>query len=1311
MKRSQKTRCVCLFAAAISLTILGAQDLERSFLTPPEATKPYMYWYWLNNNVSARGITKDLEAMRAAGIGEVFIGHVVSNGLPEGDVPILSPEWWELVGFAVTEGERIGVRVSMFNGPGWSQSGGPWMTPEQSMRYLVSRETRVKGGTEFSGTVPKHEKSLQDVAVIAYPAPAHDGAVVRPQSAAASNGDKALEAIARTEEKPVQMGKEPVSIELTFDKPHSFQSLTLDFGSSRAKVTGKIEAVEGNTAVHLRDFTIYRTNLSDSMGPLVTAPFDLSFAPTSTAKIRISFTRLDVPPTLRGIRLSPAARVDFGVEKQLGRMYPEPVPPVDAFVWPAMPESAAGSAVDPARVVVLSDAMQADGTLTWSAPAGCDWIIERFTMATTGKMCGPTPPQATGLECDKMSKAAVNTHFEGMIGEILRRIPADQRKGFRRITLDSYEVGPQNWTDGMAQIFAERFGYDPTLWLAVVGGRVVGSRAQSDRFLRDWRRLVADLIAENYVGGLKEAANRHGLRTWLENYGHWGFPGESLQYGGASDDIGGEYWLWNSLGDVECRLASSTAHIYGKPVVSAEAFTSNKNFVQVPSNIKTRGDWSMTVGINHFVLHLYTHQPYDASPGIVPWFGTDFNRNSTWFRDYGAGWTDYLRRCCHLLQQGSHVADVAYFFGEDTPRMNGTLEPALPQGYDYDFINAEVLLTRARCRDGRIVLPHGQSYRVLVLPPCDTMTPELLAQIGKFVKQGLTLLGNPPLRSPSLKNYPACDRQVEKLAQELWGVNPPEKCERSVGKGRVFRGHSLEEVFARLELPEDVRCFAPHILWTHRAAAGTDIYFLSNQSEESAADIRPVFRIKGRIPELWRAEDGSRSSPAVYQRHGEGICVPLNLAPAESVFVVFRKPERALLSVTRLTRNGAEIADCTPEAAPQRSDRTEAAASSFTMAAFVQSETVIELPAESPSGVANRGQNFAAMPTHGSQWGDGHSGAGFSVGINGVVVLEHWHNAMPPVLVWKAPEPLTGLNHIAVIYDKGVPSLSVNGRHVKDGVASGQRVHPSPLTPAGFNGEAAGLRTFTHALPPDEIVALSAEKPAASWQAPTEILRTPNGALKLYAPQPGRYVATLSDTTEKEWRVPSVPRTLSLTDGPWRVRFEQREDMQCDVEWSTLADWKDSDNPIIKYYSGTAVYRRDFIWNNETDGVQVLLDLGKVREIASVRLNGEKLGILWNAPFRVDATAALVKGENRLEIRVANRWFNRFVGDAQHPDDTGANAKGRVEKWPDWVVENRDRPQSERVSFTTSRMAGRDTPLQSSGLLGDVLLIPRRVIE
>ncbi|MDD2599856.1 MAG: glycosyl hydrolase [Kiritimatiellae bacterium] len=1296
--------------AALTLNTATANSLERSFLTPPDATKPYMYWYWLNNNASAEGVTHDLMAMKAAGVGEVFIGHVVSNGIPEGNVPILSEEWWKLVSFAVTEGDRIGVRVSMFNGPGWSQSGGPWMKPEESMRYVAGRETRVKGGTTFNGRLEKVDKALQDVAVIAYPVPVADKLIVRPAKAVVSPENPELAQLARDGKKTAQLSRQPLTLELTFDQPLLLQTLTLDFGDSHAKVEGIIESISQGQATKLRDFKIFRTNLGLSMGHLVRAPFDLSFTPTLTDQIRISFTRLDSPPKVHDITLSPSAKIDFGAEKQLGRMYPEPVPPADAFIWPTMPECAPGTAVDSSSIIVLTDRLQANGNLNWEAPAGSDWIIERFNMVSTGAMCGPTPPQATGLECDKMSREAVNTHFNGMIGEFLRRIPAGNRKGFQHITLDSYEVGPQNWTDEMTPRFIEKYGYDPIPWLAVVNGRVVGTRAQSDRFLWDWRRLVADLIARNYVGGLKAAANRHGLKTWLENYGHWGFPGESLQYGGASDDIGGEYWLWNTLGDVECRLASSTAHVYGKKVVSAEAFTSNKNFVQTPANIKTRGDWCMTQGINHFVLHVYTHQPYAATPGIVPWFGTDFNRNSTWFKDYGHGWTDYLRRCCHLLQQGTHVADVAYFFGEDTPRMNGLLEPALPPGRDYDYINAEVLLTRATCKNNSLTLPDGQSYRVLVLPPCATMTPELLKQLHSFVRKGLTLLGDPPQSSPSLKNYPACDAEVARLSAELWGDTPADKVDRAFGKGRVFRGHTLEQLFDKLELTEDLRCGSPEILWTHRTLKDAEIYFVSNQSESERLSLAPFFRVTGRAPELWRAEDGTFSQPATFETSAEGIRIPLELAPTESVFVVFRKPLKKAPSVTLLTHNGQPIVTC--EEQPDERG-VKPGGSEFTMMAFVKTTAKISLPKESGSGVARDGQNFVVMPMHGNTWGEGHSGAGFSVGSNGVAVFEHWANNIPPVLVWEAPQPLGETTHVAVVYHGGLPHLYINGALVKSGVASGQRAHSSKQpTAAQFNGEIKGFKATPSALSQEQVVASFNQGAAASALKITpSVVRDNNNVLRLFAANPGRYTATLSDGSSREWNIPSVPRPLNISANPWEVSFMQRDDMRCTVNWNKLTDWKDSDNPIIKYYSGTAVYITTFEWNNVMADTRVWLDLGSVKQIASVTLNGEKLGVLWHPPYRVDVTRALVKGSNFLVVKVANEWLNRFVGDEQLPDDTGANPKGQLSVWPEWVLENAPRPESGRVTLLNRKQANKDTPLLSAGLLGDILLIPERVVK
>ena len=1291
----------CLLALTCSL-VLGADPLQQNFVTPPDSTKPYMYWYWLNNNASAKGISADLEAMRQAGIGEVFIGHVVSDGIPEGTVPILSPAWWKLVAHAVGEGDRLGVRVGMFNGPGWSQSGGPWMKPEQSMRYLVSAETCVTGGQTFRGVPPKHAKAIQDVALIAYPAPRNDAETARPVRVTCAPQVGTLAALLTSGAGTCALPRAPLTLDLEFAAPALLQTLTLDFGDSPVRLAGTLESVRNGTATKVRDLALYRTNLSTAMGPLVTAPFVFTFAPTETDHLRLTFTQLDGKPVVRDIAFSSAARIDFGAEKQLGRMYPEPVPPVDAFLWPRQPEPAAGTAVDAARIVDLTSKTDRDGALVWQAPAGSDWVIARIGMASTGVKCGPTPPQAQGLECDKMSRAAVDSHFDGMIGEFLRRIPANQRKGFQHITLDSYEVGPQNWTDGMTQIFKKTYGYAPTPWLACLSGRVIGSRGQTDRFLWDWRRLVADLIARNYVGGLKAAANRHGLKTWLENYGHWGFPGESLQYGGASDDIGGEYWLWNTLGDVECRLATSTAHVYGKKVVSAESFTSGKNFVQTPANMKTRGDWCMTQGINHFVLHVYTHQPYDVTPGIVPWFGTDFNRNSTWFKEYGKGWTDYLRRCCFLLQQGTHEADVAYFFGEDTPRMNGLQDPPLPQGYDYDYINAEVLLTRASCKNGRLTLPDGQSYRALVLPPSETMTPRLLEKLATFVKQGLVLVGNPPLRSPSLSGYPACDAEVREASQSLWGDVSAPVVDRAVRKGRVFRGHTLEQVFRKLGVPPDFACASKEVLWIHRTSEDADLYFISNQTEKPLS-ITPEFRVTGKQPELWDAVSGTTCEPALFDVGPAVTRMPLRLDPAGSVFVVFRKPIAGRMPVRSLARDGEMLLSCEKEKAPA----AEAAQpGTFAIAALVKPDKNIALPQQGPGGVRHQDQNFVVFPTHGKTWGEGQSGAGLSVGINGVAAFEHWHNNIAPVLVWKAPSPLDAPVHVALVYAANVPSLYVDGKKVHTGVASGQTPHPSNPGGDTFAGRNDGAACLSGALTEADVASAAARARAAAAEGacpPPSLTFDASGALTLSACATGQYVAVLPDGAKRTWQVTDQPFSLSLDRTAWAVTFQQSSGGEPrTLSFDALTDWKDAADPYVKYFSGTAAYAGRFCWGRPRPDARVYLDLGEVRNIASAAVNGKSLGVIWKKPFRIDITDALQEGENTLELRVANDWFNRFIGDEQVADDTGANAKGEILAWPAWVLKGEKRPEPKRATLVTRKQVTKDTPLHSSGLLGPV---------
>ena len=492
---------------------------------------------------------------------------------------------------------------------------------------------------------------------------------------------------------------------------------------------------------------------------------------------------------------------------------------------------------------------------------------------TTGVTNGPASKEAIGLEIDKMSRKHVQTHFDAYMGEIIRRIPEADRKCWKVVVQDSYETGGQNFTDELLEEFKDVYGYDPVPFIPVFEGEVVISEDASDRFLWDLRRLIADKVAYDYVGGLKEISNKYGLVTWLENYGHWGFPGEFLKYGGQSDEIGGEYWGEGELGNIENRAASSCGHIYGKNRISAESFTSaGAPFKRYPGLMKQRGDRFFSEGINNTLLHVYIQQPYDDTkkPGVNAWFGSEFNRYNTWFSQVDL-FTDYLKRVNYMLQKGLNVADVAYFIGEDAPKMTGIQDPALPVGYQFDYINAEVIERDMFVKDGLLTLPHGTQYRILVLPQLETMRPELLSKIKMLVEQGGVILGPSPKRSPSLQNYPQADIEVREMAGDLWnGIDGKNKKYANYGNGLVINGLDMQQALDLIGCAPDCKDKNDTpILYGHRTDNGTEVYFVSNQSYNTI-EFKPQFRVKGMKPELWDATTGSVRDLKAYKATEDG---------------------------------------------------------------------------------------------------------------------------------------------------------------------------------------------------------------------------------------------------------------------------------------------------------------------------------------------------------------------------------------------------------------------------------------------------------
>jgi hypothetical protein len=558
---------------------------------------------------------------------------------------------------------------------------------------------------------------------------------------------------------------------------------------------------------------------------------------------------------------------------------------------PNVGDSTAG-AIQKGKIVDLTSKLTVGGKLNWRVPAG-EWVILRLGYTPTGAKNHPAPVEGTGLECDKFSKAALDAHWAGFMQKILDDIGPLAGKTLDSSLIDSYEVGGQNWTEDFRAEFQKRRGYDPLKFLPAFTGRFVDNPAVSERFLWDVRRTIADLFAENYFGHFAELCRRHGLMNAVEPYTG---PFESLQSGAPADVVMGEFWT-GSQGHPSVKLAASIAHIYGKTIVGAESFTATPaagRWQNDPYSLKALGDLMYCQGLNRYVFHRYAMQPWTNHwPGMtMGQWGFHFERTVTWWNE-GKPWIDYMTRCEFLLQQGRAVADAAYFTGESAPAEMRVGNPALPAGYDYDAVNADVLLHGATVKNGRLTLASGASYAALILPPDDVnMTPQTLQCIAKLVRAGATVVGPRPQHSPSLAGYPKCDAQVNKLAAGLWGkCDGSHVLENSCGKGRVVWNKPLFDVFAEQDLKPDFEFHgdsnATHLAYTHRVAGEADIYFVSNQRRQFDS-AGCTFRVNGKVPELWHPDTGVIEPAPVWRAQDGRTTVRLDFEPAGSVFVIFR---------------------------------------------------------------------------------------------------------------------------------------------------------------------------------------------------------------------------------------------------------------------------------------------------------------------------------------------------------------------------------------------------------------------------------------
>jgi hypothetical protein len=842
-------------------------DLAAGFADPPPEARPMVYWVWLNGNVTAQGITADLEAMARVGIGEVLLMNG-SLRTPPGPALYLTDEWLDLLRHALTELRRLGMRMSLFNCDGFALCGSPAVTPDVAMRKLTWTEKIISGPGRVRLELPSLERDGADLAVLAVPAP--DSGILVPLPTGVNHRvppsyqhdqllevelDEAVEAAS------LLMVIDGDEYHVNADRPDGYAELSVAADGHDLQVVGQVRVDSLRSRYPAESITC-------------------SFDPVRVRRLRLRFVR-SAGLTLRQLRLSPDVLIN-------GREYKAGLAEVTqhgaesgSTAFSTKPRPGHGNRPP---TLDLTGRVR-DGVLDFQAPPG-RWLIIRIGQRPTGKQNHPATSTGQGLECDKYSAAGVETVLRNTIDRIISGLDPELRAVIRAVHSDSYECGPANWTPDWREEFTRRRGYDPQPWLPVLtSGVTFGDPNSAERFLFDHRRTLAELYAERYLGRHWELAAERGLEFQSESCGRQQYMYDPVSYFSQCDVPMGEFWLGPPPYEgvrADCRAAASAAHLNGRIRVAAEAFTSlgaYSGFTETPASLKPLGDLALCTGINQFVIHRFVHQPWDLQPGLAfgP-FGIHFERTNTWFEQSG-GWMRYLARCQWLLRQGRPVADVLYYLGDDVPNRigdRGRESMPVPPGLDFDACDLAVLQA-ATVEDGRITLPGGGGgYRYLLLPDRMTMRPQALAEIARLVAAGATVIGDPPRHSPSLENYPDCDREVADLAAGLWGGS---------AESRVLRPTSWEEILDLDRVPLDL-AGPDGMAYIHRSLDDAEIYFVANPTDRLLSG-RWRFRVANLVPQRWDPETGERQGIANWTRTDSAIELSLELDPSESTFVVF----------------------------------------------------------------------------------------------------------------------------------------------------------------------------------------------------------------------------------------------------------------------------------------------------------------------------------------------------------------------------------------------------------------------------------------
>ena len=925
----------CSLAFSITSAVEPASDtdaLYTGFVDPAPEYGPRTWWHWLNENVTTDGITKDLEAMKEMGYKGAHVVNLPQGGAEWtfGDDVMGSPQWMGKMVHAARESERLGLELSMGSCAGWV-AGGPWITPELSMQDIVWRHSYVVGPVDARIQLPQPTKNrgyYRDIAVLAYPTlpgEAKSVASLNPKISSDVEGvdwSAALDGDAETSvDLPVwEAGEVSRSLVLEFDAPVAVRSLNLQIHEdSKHRRLALHTSDDGENWKEWVSVHRWRNHFDSSREEIIDG------APECSArfiKLEIMAAIPSVPMKLYEFNFQSARLNQLHFKAARQRTQPTVSNPTRQVV-------ADSQIVQIDQMLDLTKHLNPDGSLTCQLPAG-EWTILRFGHTTNGNEIGPASERAGGLECDKFSAEALRFHMDqGVVKKTLERLGPLVGEVLVEMNIDSWEASCQTWTRQFPYEFEQRRGYEMGDWLVALTGRFVESVDQTERFLWDYRRTIGDLLADNFYGAFADYVHEWGIQLSAEAPGI-GMPiqADQIQLQGLMDVPQGEFWLggtpdprypaaWTG-GQDNTKEAATAGHVYGKNVISCEAFTSfghHDGFTQYPEILKPVGDRQFCKGMNEIVFHRYAHQPNDRVPGMgLGQFGLNLERTQTWWEP-GRAWIEYIRRCQYMLRQGRFFADVCYYYGEDVPNSawyyqpnfmdpRQNMKPVLPQGYDYDVCDRTTFDTMW-VEDGFVALPSGMRYRYLVLPEHARYSPAALEKVYELVLAGATVIGARPSRCPSLQDFPNADSRIQELAAELW-PHVPGAGERRVGKGRVITGKGFEAILAADKLGPDFQSGTDDVRYIHRKLAEGELYFVASQSDVAEA-VRFTFRVSGMVPEIWNPVTGDKSSLGVYRDDGVATSFSLNMDPHGSRFIVFRRSDAAGDVVSQLTKDGQPV--------------------------------------------------------------------------------------------------------------------------------------------------------------------------------------------------------------------------------------------------------------------------------------------------------------------------------------------------------------------------------------------------------------------